>query len=201
LKKLPFPPPSSVTLLAGGMLAAAPAPPLGGPLCARGRRRLPCAHPPRRRGSPQSVRSSLCSPVRSRKRSAAATLLPRPRRARRAEPSPQATPGNPPGPSSRAGPAPALSAPQRLPGGSLRAGPTAGRTEKPCGSPPDRLRSGRAALSCKRAWSLFCNGPPSTFGQKSRCAWDLVVMRLLCCGLPAPAHRQFFALRFVTVCH
>ena len=32
-------------------------------------------------------------------------------------------------------------------------------------------------------------------------AWDLVVMRLLCCGLPAPARRQFFALRFVTVCH
>jgi len=32
-------------------------------------------------------------------------------------------------------------------------------------------------------------------------AWDLVVIRLLCCGLPAPARRQFFALRFVTVCH
>jgi len=32
-------------------------------------------------------------------------------------------------------------------------------------------------------------------------AWDLVVMRLLCCGLAAPARRQFFALRFVTVCH
>jgi hypothetical protein len=32
-------------------------------------------------------------------------------------------------------------------------------------------------------------------------AWDLFVMRLLCCGLPAPARRQFFALRFVTVCH
>ena len=32
-------------------------------------------------------------------------------------------------------------------------------------------------------------------------AWDLVVMRLLCCGPPAPARRQFFALRFVTVCH
>ena len=31
-------------------------------------------------------------------------------------------------------------------------------------------------------------------------AWDLVVIRLLCCGLPAPARRQFFALRFVTVC-
>ena len=30
-------------------------------------------------------------------------------------------------------------------------------------------------------------------------AWDLVVIRLLCCGLPAPARRQFFALRFVTV--
>jgi len=28
-------------------------------------------------------------------------------------------------------------------------------------------------------------------------AWDLVVIRLLCCGLPAPARRQFFALRFV----
>jgi hypothetical protein len=26
-------------------------------------------------------------------------------------------------------------------------------------------------------------------------AWDLVVTRLLCCGLPAPARRQFFALR------
>ena len=32
-------------------------------------------------------------------------------------------------------------------------------------------------------------------------AWDLVVIRLLCRGLPAPARRQFFALRFVTVCH
>ena len=32
-------------------------------------------------------------------------------------------------------------------------------------------------------------------------AWDLVVIWLLCCGLPAPARRQFFALRFVTVCH
>ena len=32
-------------------------------------------------------------------------------------------------------------------------------------------------------------------------AWDLVVIRLLCCGLPAPARHQFFALRFVTVCH
>jgi hypothetical protein len=30
-------------------------------------------------------------------------------------------------------------------------------------------------------------------------AWDLVVIRLLCCGLPAPTRRQFFALRFLTV--
>ena len=32
-------------------------------------------------------------------------------------------------------------------------------------------------------------------------AWDLVIIRLHCCGLPAPARRQFFALRFATVCH
>jgi hypothetical protein len=32
-------------------------------------------------------------------------------------------------------------------------------------------------------------------------AWDLSVLRLLCCGLPAPACLLFFALRFVTVCH
>ena len=29
----------------------------------------------------------------------------------------------------------------------------------------------------------------------------LFVIRLHCCGLPAPARRQFFALRFATVCH
>ena len=32
-------------------------------------------------------------------------------------------------------------------------------------------------------------------------AWDLVVLQLHCCGPPAPARRQFFALRFATVCH
>ena len=32
-------------------------------------------------------------------------------------------------------------------------------------------------------------------------AWDLVIIRLHCCGPPAPARRQFFALRFATVCH
>ena len=32
-------------------------------------------------------------------------------------------------------------------------------------------------------------------------AWELFVMRLPCCGLPAPARRQFFALRSATVCH
>jgi hypothetical protein len=32
-------------------------------------------------------------------------------------------------------------------------------------------------------------------------AWGLFVMRLPCCGLPAPARRQFFALRSATVCH
>jgi hypothetical protein len=32
-------------------------------------------------------------------------------------------------------------------------------------------------------------------------AWDLVIIRLHCCGLPAPARRQLVALRFVTVCH
>jgi len=32
-------------------------------------------------------------------------------------------------------------------------------------------------------------------------AWDLVILRLHCCGPPAPARRQFFALRFATVCH
>ena len=29
----------------------------------------------------------------------------------------------------------------------------------------------------------------------------LVIIRLHCCGPPAPARRQFFALRFATVCH
>ena len=32
-------------------------------------------------------------------------------------------------------------------------------------------------------------------------AWDLFVMRLLCCGLPPPTRHQFFALRSATVCH
>ena len=32
-------------------------------------------------------------------------------------------------------------------------------------------------------------------------AWGLFVVRLFCCGLPAPARRQFFAQRFVTVRH
>ena len=42
---------------------------------------------------------------------------------------------------------------------------------------------------------------PGLRSPSSSSSWDLFVMRLLCCGLPAPARRQFFALRFVTVCH
>ena len=48
----------------------------------------------------------------------------------------------------------------------------------------------------------FC---PSSHRPRARVplvvwAWDLFVMRLPCCGLPAPARSLFFALRSVTVC-
>jgi hypothetical protein len=51
--------------------------------------------------------------------------------------------------------------------------------------------------------SLFC---PDSRRPRARVplvvwTWDLFVMRLLCCGLPAPARRQFFALQVMTFCH
>ena len=73
--------------------------------------------------------------------------------------------------------------------------------------------------SCSTIWFLFCKTEIRIgTGKKPRVcvcdsrrprarvplvvwAWDLVVIRLHCCGLPAPARRQFFALRFATVCH
>jgi hypothetical protein len=43
--------------------------------------------------------------------------------------------------------------------------------------------------------------PPTCSRPVSSVGLGPFVMRLLCCSLPAPARRQFFALRFVTVCH
>ena len=43
--------------------------------------------------------------------------------------------------------------------------------------------------------------PPTCSRPVSGVGLGPFVMRLLCCSLPAPARRQFFALRFVTVCH
>ena len=43
--------------------------------------------------------------------------------------------------------------------------------------------------------------PPTCSRPVSGVGLGPFVMRLLCCSLPAPARRQFFALRFATVCH
>ena len=43
--------------------------------------------------------------------------------------------------------------------------------------------------------------PPTCSRPVSGVGLGPFVMRLLCCSLPAPARRQFFALRSATVCH
>ena len=70
-------------------------------------------------------------------------------------------------------------------------------------SPSRFLRAGW--LVClvpgRRLMSPTVVPPPTCSRPVSGVGLGPFVMRLLCCSLPAPARRQFFALRFATVCH
>jgi len=64
------------------------------------------------------------------------------------------------------------------------------------------LLTARAIPRTGPAWGRgLCPGSRRPRARVPLVVWAWVVIRLLCCGLPAPARRQFLALRFVTVCH